>query len=283
MGSEPGSMRIHGRSAIRLIASDLDGTFLSPDHALHPRCVAAVRLAARSGAHVVFATGRPGRWTGVLEPLLDISYTLIASNGAVVLDPHQGRVLDFHAISADQALGFAADLARMVPDICFATEYVHQGWGADERFVRQDAVDTPDHVGSLADLVHIDPVLKLIALSPSTPTEPLAKACRLASAGRVNPTFSFARAAGFVECSAPGVSKASALRTILRQQRVPAAEAMAFGNMPNDLEMLELVGHPYVMANSHPTVIQSGFPLAGSNAEGGVGAVIARELALHRP
>lgn len=268
---------------IRLIASDLDGTFLAPDHCLHPRCVAAVRLAVRQGAHVVFATGRPARWTGVLEPLLDISYTLIASNGAVVLDPHEGRVLDFHAIRAEQALAFGQDLARLVPDVCFALEYAHEGWGADEQFAGFETAESPDHVAQLAELVHVDPVVKLIALSPSTPTEALARACGQVAAGRVHPTFSFARAAGFVECNAPGVSKASALRTVLHDQQVPAAEAMAFGDMPNDLEMLALVGHPYVMANSHPSVMESGYPLAGSNADGGVGSVIARELALGQP
>ncbi|SER68124.1 hypothetical protein SAMN05443377_1065 [Propionibacterium cyclohexanicum] len=264
----------------RLIATDLDGTFLAPDQQLHPACVSAVRQAASRGAQVVFATGRPRRWTVVLEPLLDISYTLIASNGAVVVDPHARRVLDFHALGPDQALGFAADLAELVPDVCFAVEYALDGWGADTMFAGHETAERPDHVDTLSSLVHIGPVVKLIALSPSTPTESLARACRQASDGRVNPTFSFARSAGFVECSAPGVSKASALSAILDEQAVTPDEAMAFGDMPNDLEMLALVGHPYVMANSHASVLESGYPVAGSNAEGGVGAVIARELGL---
>lgn len=267
-------------SRIRLIATDLDGTFLDPDHRLHPRCVAAVRLAAQQGTQVVFATGRPRRTTDLLEPLVDIPYTLIASNGAVVVDPQRGRMLDFHALPAEQALGFASDLAGLVPDVCFALEYAHRGWGTDERFAAHETAESPDHVGPLADLVAVDPVVKVIALSPSVPTEELARACEQASAGRITPTFSFSRAAGFVECSAKGVSKASALRALLDEQGVGAEEAMAFGDMPNDLEMLALVGHPYVMANSHRSVMASGYPVAGSNADGGVGAVIARELHL---
>lgn len=270
---------------IRLVASDLDGTFLDANHGLHPRCVAAVREASRHGVHIVFATGRPSRWTGLLQPLLDIGYTLIASNGALVLDPGRGRVLTYRAIEPQDAFGFGTDLVPLVPDACFAVEFAHGGWGADELFLNvqrgqsQDQ-ERPGILAPFGQLVTHDAVVKVIAVSASTPTEPLAALCERASAGRVHPTFSFSRAAGFVECSAPGVSKASALRAVLAQQGLRPDQAMAFGDMPNDLEMLRLVGHPYVMAGAHPVVLRAGYPIAGANCDGAVGAIIERELGL---
>ncbi|HEX8488306.1 MAG TPA: HAD hydrolase family protein, partial [Propionibacteriaceae bacterium] len=70
----------------KLIVSDLDGTFLSPDGTVSPTNSAAVRAAEAAGVPVVFATGRPIRWLDVIRGLPGAHPTVIASNGAVLYD-----------------------------------------------------------------------------------------------------------------------------------------------------------------------------------------------------
>lgn len=267
--------------AIRLIATDLDGTFLDREGALVARNVAAMRAAAARGVAIVIATGRPYRWTGVIDPISDIHPFLVSSNGAVIADPATGELLHSWPIQSAAALEFARELLERIPDACFAVEFASHEWGADRRYVVAHPEGQPDVVAPLAELLDHAAVVKLLALSPSTPTEQLAHAAIEPARGRVDPTFSFVRDQGLVECSAPGVSKASALSVILDDRGIAPAQAMAFGDMPNDLPMLRLVGHPFVMANGHRLILDAGFPVAGDAREGAVGAVIERELGIH--
>ena len=105
-----------------------------------------------------------------------------------------------------------------------------------------------------------------------------AEAARRAAGGRINVTFSTLRAQGLVECSAPGVTKAAMLADVLERMGVDPSEAMAFGDMPNDADMLDMVGYPYVMSNAHPSLLDGRYPVAGANTEGAVGAVVEREV-----
>ncbi len=48
--------------AIKLIAIDMDGTLLLPDHTISPAVKAAIAAARERGVNVVLTTGRPLRW-----------------------------------------------------------------------------------------------------------------------------------------------------------------------------------------------------------------------------
>ena len=58
------------------------------------------------------------------------------------------------------------------------------------------------------------------------------------------------------------------------QLGVDLADAAAFGDMPNDLSMLRLVGHPFVVSNAHRRVLQEGFPVIGHHDTSAVGHAI---------
>lgn len=54
---------------------------------------------------------------------------------------------------------------------------------------------------------------------------------------------------------------------------------MAFGDYPNDIEMLEAVGYPFAMANGHEDVLSVSDFIAPSNEDGGVITVLSNILA----
>ena len=73
--------------AIKLIATDIDNTLLTPDKKLTARTIAAIQAAKEQGVHVVLCTGRP--LTGVLPLLKQLGLTtnadyVITLNGAQV-------------------------------------------------------------------------------------------------------------------------------------------------------------------------------------------------------
>ena len=74
----------------QVVASDLDGTLLSPDHTLSPYAKETLKLLTARGINFVFATGRHHVDVGQIRDNLEIKSYMITSNGARV---HESRPL----------------------------------------------------------------------------------------------------------------------------------------------------------------------------------------------
>ena len=85
-----------------------------------------------------------------------------------------------------------------------------------------------------------------------------------------------------VEISAAGVTKATTLARVAAEIGIGAADVVAFGDMPNDLPMLEWAGTSYAMANAHESVRDLAAHLAPANDEDGVATVLADLFGLSR-
>ena len=81
----------------------------------------------------------------------------------------------------------------------------------------------------------LEPVVKLLLLDSTNPTDRLTTVVEPIVAGRLTVTFSYVAQAGMLELSAPGVSKALALQDLLDRLRLTPQRLIAFGDMPNDL------------------------------------------------
>ena len=92
--------------------------------------------------------------------------------------------------------------------------------------------------------------------------------------GQVAVTSSSSEA--LLEISAAGVTKASALAALAARAGIPAAEVVAFGDMPNDLPMLAWAGRAVAVANAHPEVLAVADEVTASNDEDGVALVLER-------
>ena len=79
-----------------------------------------------------------------------------------------------------------------------------------------------------------------------------------------------------LEIAAAGVSKASTLERVAGQWSIPAEAVVAFGDMPNDIPMLEWAGHAVAVANAHPSVHAVADTVTASNDEDGVALVLER-------
>ncbi|MDR1388013.1 MAG: HAD family hydrolase [Propionibacteriaceae bacterium] len=273
-------MTVRPSPPVRLVATDLDGTFLDADGQVSDLNAKAVHAAAERGVRMVFATGRPARWLDVLEPLVPVHPYVIASNGAVHYDIFTERVTTAHQVPTADTAAVVEDLERALPGLLFALEYV-DGWGRLSGFPLQgDFAEATVEADDMGELLRAGQAIKLLVLSLGTETVTLMRLVEPIVAGRLDVTFSFVRDSGLLELSAPGVSKGSALRDLMAELGLEASQLAAFGDMPNDLSMLELAGHPFAMDNAHPLLLERGFGRARPHHDSGVGHAMLELLGL---
>ncbi|WIY83694.1 HAD-IIB family hydrolase [Propionimicrobium sp. PCR01-08-3] len=260
-----------------LIATDLDGTFLDDAKRIPEMNAHAIQVAAARGIPTVFASGRPLRWFGVLDDLTAGLGWAIAANGAVTFDLASGQVAHVRPMDPEATLRAALLLRERVPDAVFAAEYLTD-WGTEPDFASFTREIDADFQAPLEALLARGPIVKLLVVDPRTRTDELAAIATPLMADHLTVTFSYISEVGMLEMSAPGVSKALALRELLADLRLAPERMLAFGDMPNDLQMLDLAGLGYVMETCHPAMLDAGFPIAGDNNSGGVGRTILRLL-----
>jgi Cof subfamily protein (haloacid dehalogenase superfamily) len=267
---------VHEDRVPRLVVTDMDGTFLSPDGTVSEQNRAAVLAAQQAGIPVLFATGRPVRWLDVIRDLPGAHPTVIASNGAVLYDLGAQKLLDRVCVDPDVALGAVRAVRASVPDAAFAFEsgdrFGHEPgyrvWRSDPR------VDPALFTGPAEEIAHTEPFVKMLVQSRTLDPDRLLADVRAVVGDTLTVTHSASHGAGLVEVSGPGVSKASMLARCCARLGVDAADVAAFGDMPNDVAMLSWAGLPHVVANAHPVLLEGRYRVVPANAESGVGRTI---------
>jgi len=254
----------------RLVATDLDGTLLDSAGELSGRTQDVLARLQERDVPVVVVTARPLRWMTELWPLVGRHGVGIVSNGAIVYDVAAGRVHELEGIEAQAGLELVGAIRAAVPSAVFAFEL-------ETGFAHEPAYDEPHHVppgspSGPAEELLAAPVVKVLVKAPGTEPSALRDAVTAAVGDQAVATWSVDH---LVEISAAGVTKAAALARVCARLRVEAADVVAFGDMPNDLPMLEWAGTSYAMANAHPSVLSAVDHVAPSNDEDGVAAVLA--------
>lgn len=262
------------KTAPRLVVSDMDGTLLDESGLrVSERNAAALRRAQQAGARVVIATGRPIWW---LQPVIDAGFTgtAVCMNGAVVYDIAAGEVIAASPMTshvmwqfveglAGQTERFALAVERLGTTIseCWAEPHYDHPWGLGE-------FQITDRTTLLA-----DPAAKMLVRGPGG-SDALARAARAAAVREVSITYSTDE--GLLEVAAAGVNKGSVLAKLAADWGIEPAETVAFGDMPNDVEMLTWAGHGVAMGNAHPAVTAVAREVAPEHHQDGVAAILER-------
>jgi Cof subfamily protein (haloacid dehalogenase superfamily) len=263
---------------IRLVASDLDGTLLRTDGTISDRTRAAWRAAAAAGLEMLVVTARPPRYLDAVAEILAVDGVPVGvafcANGAVRYDLTTRRVVEVLPLHQELAEVVVAAVTAAVPGVGFAVE-TGSLLVFETRFARHDLGDVRRAVADLDDLWrHGSPIVKLLACSDESTADTLLALIRTAAGDLVECTHSGGR--GLVEVSAVGVSKVSAVAAHCADRGIDRSEVLAFGDMPNDLAMLEWAGHGYAVANAHPLVLGAGLAVTAANDDDGVARVLER-------
>ncbi|WP_165685440.1 HAD family hydrolase [Streptomyces sp. KO7888] len=269
----------------RLIATDLDGTLLRDDKSVSPRTVAALAAAEKAGIEVFFVTGRPARWMDVVSAHVHGHGLAICGNGAAVVDLHGGpgrhRFVKVRELPQENALDAVRLLREAAPGTVYAVEQTY-GFHQEPAYPKLHMEDPDDLLPAEEILAPggraaAEPVLKILAFHPELDPDGFLALARLAIGDRANVTRSSPSA--LLEISGPDVSKASTLALCCAERGISHEEVVAFGDMPNDVEMLTWAGRSYAMGNAHPDVVAAASGRTVANNDDGVAVVIERMLA----
>jgi hypothetical protein len=241
-----------------MIFLDLDGTLVGPSGDVAPEVWVGLEAARARGQRLSVCTGRPsGGVASRVARRLDPDAPHVFYGGALVA--RAGAALHVDPVPEPDArallaIAAALDPARVAlevytPDrVLLAADSAHSRRHARGIGVEVDVLSAPD----LDAVLSSTPIVKLQWVTPDGPlADDLAtrapQTCFSAAAG--SPAFPDLH---FVTVTARGVDKGSAVRRAAAALGFAPSECAAVGDSYNDLPMLEVVGHPFVMGNAEP-------------------------------
>lgn len=248
-----------------LIALDIDGTLVASGRDIPEGTVRAVADAIDAGHHIVLATGRS--LVGVTPIVRRLGLRdgwVVASNGAVT-----ARITRRHSLLLEDARTFdpTAALRRAwaaIPDALVAVEVVGYGWRVSHRFApgllngRQRIVREQDlwEQPTTRAVVQADGVTDLLADLRSTGVT--------------------ATPAGtdWIDITAVGLSKASAVETVRRALGIGPEATLAVGDGMNDIELLNWAARGVAMGHAPEQVKAVADEVTGTIDEHGVVGVL---------
>ncbi|WP_262314974.1 Cof-type HAD-IIB family hydrolase [Lacticaseibacillus parakribbianus] len=252
---------------IRLIATDMDGTFLSGDGTYDNAAFARLheRMQAQGVRFVVASGNQFSQLASFFPAYPDLLY--VAENGAYLRTVDRELAVHAFAPAATAAiLAVLADFPELQVLVCgrrsaYAGPTVTAAHVAEMRRYYHHLAVVPD-VAQVA-----DDVLKFALSCPPQRTEALVAAL---SERLVGWAVAVSSGHGDIDLIQPGVHKAAGLRELGAMLGIDLAEMAAFGDGGNDLEMIQAVGLGVAMANAQPAVLAAAKDQAASNEAQGV-------------
>lgn len=263
--------------SIKLIAIDLDGTLLNPNHQITPNVNQAIQDAKKAGIHVVLCTGRP--LMGVQEQLTTLNLTqdenyVITYNGALIQEVLSKHIIAAHYLTYPEFIEIES-LARLhqihlhtIDHDCIYTANthispytIHEAYLTKMPLIYRPVDQMTEELNivkmmMVADPEHIDQLIQKLPTS-------------------LHERFNTVKSSPFYfEILHKQASKGIALKQLTEYLNILPEETMAIGDHENDLSMLEFATHSVAMENAIPIVKETAKYITKSNAEDGVAHAI---------
>jgi len=271
---------------IKLIATDLDGTLMSPDHmTITSRTVNTLLEAHNRGIKIAIATGRPLAIIGDVVEQIPFTDYIIYSNGACVFDRRLNKNI-YEDLIPNCVAREIIDFFLKYP--VFFEVYIkgiaHYQFGTEEYFTSdempQEFLDTV--IGSMIGHKDIfdaigDQAVEKVTLY-SVKEEFVAEFSDMLKQHNLSVASSFK---DNLETTTLSANKGEAVNRICQSLGITADNAMAFGDAGNDCDMLKFAKYSFAMANATQECKDAAEYVTLSNAEDGL-AVAVEKFALNR-
>lgn len=261
---------------IDVIVSDFDGTLLDDQKRLPEQFPALLDELDRRGIRFIAASGR--QYYNIREQLpggMADRVDYIAENGALTI--RDGNICSVEQMP-EEDIRAVVNVIRNTPG-CYPILCGTQCAYLEDRddvlcahsamyYARRAFVD------DVLDCLTHDRICK-IAVFHDHGAEQVSYPALLPFADHMQVALS---GACWVDLMNLSVNKGAALHNMLEQMHVSPDRCMAFGDYLNDIELLQAAGHPYVMENAHPKLLELFSHTAGHNNHAGVVDTICRVL-----
>lgn len=258
---------------LRLVVTDMDGTLLGPDGEV-PDDLWPLLDHMRE-RDVVFCPASGRQYATLRRAFHDVSngMVFIAENGAYVV--RDGEEVSSHPIDLAHARAVVAHLRDVAADgldlgvvLC----------GRERAYVERTDRAFLDHVEpyyaslqDVPDLMAVDDVVVKVAVwtsaDPEASTEP-------ALAGFTDDVQVVVSGPRWLDVMPLGIDKGVAVGELQRALGVTPEQTVVFGDMPNDLAMIDAAHHSFAMVDGHPEVLARARHQAPSHRENGVVTVL---------
>ncbi|WP_086971520.1 Cof-type HAD-IIB family hydrolase [Vibrio coralliirubri] len=268
------------KDSVKIVASDLDGTLLAPNHQLSDFTKLTLKKLHDQGYTFIFATGRHHVDVAGIRQIAGIPAYMITSNGARVHD--QNDQLMYSQNVPQELVQPVIDIVRQDPNL-FIHMYQNEDWLLD----REDEMLAKFHSESgfsykrfEAESAPSEGIAKVFFTHPEQDHEYLVtfeQKLRDAFGDKLNIAFS---TPWCLEVMAAEVSKGHALDAVAKSLNLTLDNCVAFGDGMNDAEMLAMAGKGLVMGTSHEKVMKA-LPdneVIGSNADDAVAHYLEKHL-----
>lgn len=257
--------------SIKLVATDMDLTLLADDKSMPAGVDERIDALAKNGVLFCAASGRPALALRESFPAHHQDMALVADNGASVYLRDELVYRDL--IDRDlyhKVLALATATEGSVPVLCaFDDAYV-----LERDRCHEDVVSiyyrSITYVESFEEL-DVDSNKISIYFPGWDSKQKNDEVYSPAFASRLYLTCAGNEWLDFMNI---GVDKGSGIRHLAQHLGIDLSDIAAFGDTYNDIPMLDIVGHSYVMANAAEHMHDHGKFLAPSNNEAGVLTVI---------
>ncbi|MGH9585829.1 MAG: Cof-type HAD-IIB family hydrolase [Acidobacteriaceae bacterium] len=281
----------------KLIAIDIDGTLLpSGGTAISGRNCRALLEAEAAGIQIVIATGRRQAYTApLIEPTgLMASTVMITSNGTVTRTLG-GEPIDRFLLPVETA----RELCPVLRQLGGTTVFTFDREGPGELVV-ESLAQVRTQIAAWIDanrrwIAEVSPLERAFdsgeppvqgmvcgTVEAMRNAEEWLESSEMASKIELHRTEYPVRDLAILDILPPGCSKGVALRRLAESQGIDREEIMAIGDNFNDLEMLEYVGQPVIMANAAPDLAriagERGWQFTATNDEDGVARILERVI-----
>ncbi|MBP3700426.1 MAG: HAD family phosphatase [Lachnospiraceae bacterium] len=268
------------KTAIRMIAFDMDGTVLHNGAEITLRLQSILKKALEQGIYVVPCTGRGRMQLPATLAALDLPYT-ITSNGGRLRDEKRGESIYTNLVDWEMAAGICHDITELENFMCVHVDGHVHFQGAEEAFIRTKfsipeymPVDLTDSTEALLRETHGG--AEKIFVRPAT--EEIRQQIRQRIMDKYD-VYCSSSSAHNLEFGMPDCSKAAALQWLCQRLGVESGQVVAFGDGENDKEMLEFAGLGAAMGNAHPACQAAADVVIGTCAEDGVAVYLEQLLA----
>lgn len=276
------------KPAIRLLATDIDGTLLNSHFQISEGDLAALRRAHAAGIEIMLVTGRRHSFALPIAQQLGFDLWLISSNGAVTRSL-AGETFHRDLMPAETCRRLCAAMQEFRGNTVLTFDSEAKGAlvletldeiGASIRRWLEKNLQYIEFVVPIEKALVRDPVQAMFCGTMARMSEALRV---LSSAGMdreitVLRTEYPARDLSMIDVLRANCSKGHALERWAAHRGYRREEVMAIGDNHNDVEMLEFSGHPVIMGNACEELRGRGWRVTRGNDECGVAAAI--ELAL---
>ncbi|MGV3087908.1 Cof-type HAD-IIB family hydrolase [Streptococcus suis] len=275
---------------IKLIATDMDGTFLDGNGQIDRARFSAIldQLDARDIPFVIASGNGMNRLLKLCQGFED-RLIFVSDNGARVVEKGETRVR--HMLDRDLVAAILDYFRGSWGEVCLMLandQTIFMQEGANQPFAGSDLPIAPEQMQAF-----LDKVTFLADLSQLPAEQPIYKAGIWVEEGKVEVlTSAFNRALegrltavtsgyGSIDILPVGIHKAWGIEQVIQPLGITMAQVMAFGDSDNDLEMLAQAGYSYAMENATDRVKAVAKYRAPSHLDSGVLQVIEEFLQTH--